>query len=179
MQVAHRYSNRIPELIEHPAFNCVWFYAIWLLLVLGRNDFVFLPLFLLAFHHVFVDGKRSEWLLVASIASLGICADSVISYFNVLEFENDTLMPLWLIVLWLAFASTINRGLKFLHNHIALAFIFGGIGGASSYISGKYFGAVEFSFSFNHTAALLFVHWAILTAVLVTIAKRFQKEASE
>ena len=159
------------NIVENPIFNFVWFYVIWLALVNFGNAAI--PVFIIfaAVHYRLVHNPLSELKLILKIAAIGIIADLLLSATNVFVFEGNLLMPLWLVCLWLAFASTINRGLKFLQKSWMLLVFLGGFGGASSYLTGNYFGAVEFGYGYHTTAFILFVHWAILFPIFIRVIK--------
>ena len=168
-------SKKIASLIDHPLFNFIWFYSIWLLLVLGKNQFISIFVVLMAFHYFFVRDKRYELTFVSICAVIGIAFDGLLSYTGVFIFDNNILMPPWLICLWFAFPSALTRGLRFLNKSWLLCVVLGGFGGASSYLSGAYFGAVEFGYDTMTTGIILVVHWAILFPVLMYISSALKK----
>ena len=168
-------TKKISSLIDHPLFNFIWFYSIWLLLVLGKDQFIPVFIALIAFHYCFVRDKKFELTFVGACALIGISFDALLSYAGVFKFDDNLLMPLWLVCLWVAFPSTLTRGLRFLKRNVFLCVFLGGFGGASSYFSGAYFGAVEFGYDPITTGLILFIHWAILFPVLMYLSGALKK----
>ncbi len=165
--------------VDHPLFNFLWFYAVWLTCVLGREEAWFIAIALIVFHYALVRNRLNEFYFAATSLVIGAAVDTLLSFYDVFIFENDRLMPVWLLILWFAFPSTINRGIKFLKRNIYLAVGVGGFGGASSYISGEYFGAVEFGHSYLLTSIILFLHWGIMIPILIQISKFFPIESKQ
>ena len=165
--------------VDHPLVNFLWFYSVWLTCVLGKNDTWVLALMLIGVHYLFVKNRLNEIYFATISLVIGVTTDAILSYFNIFIFEGNELVPIWLVVLWLGFPSTLNRGLKFLKSNITIAVFVGGFGGASSYVSGMYFGAVEFSYSLMTTSIILVIHWGILIPVLLAISKWFPLDSNE
>jgi hypothetical protein len=153
--------------VDHPAVNFVGFYACWLACVLGGDEWILIPLGLITLHFVFVDNKQREISFSLAACFFGLLVDSALSVSGVFVFANDALMPLWLGVLWLAFSTTFNRGLAFLQGRVGLTFALAGVGGASSYVSGYYLGAVDFGYSTTNTLLILFAVWTFMLPFLL------------
>lgn len=170
--VQSKYLSRISLLIEHPAFNFVWFYCLWFVCVLGANDWLFLAIVVLLFHFIFTSEPRNDFLLSSVIGFIGLCVDCLLSIAGVFEFANNALIPLWLIVLWLGFPLTLRRGLKFLVRFPRLSVLAGSVGGASSYWSGFAFGRVDFAYSTEMTLLILLFVWALLFPALMFLSHR-------
>ena len=172
-----RNIDTVRKTIENPIFNFVWFYSIWLLCVVGGNNWILIPCLLLTLHHICVANRERELVMVVCVGAVGMVTDTLLSAVNVFVFADDLLFPLWLGVLWLAFASILNRSLKFLKRHSLLAMVGGGIGGALSYLSASYLGAVDFGYDRATTMIVLFVHWAILFPVSLYMAHHLSRRS--
>jgi hypothetical protein len=54
----------------------------------------------------------------------------------------SNLLPPWMAGLWLGFCTTLNVSLRWLRNHLAIASVFGMVGGPIAYGSGVKLGAM-------------------------------------
>lgn len=144
-----------------PIVNLIIFNINWFGLVYFRNDFVVIALLLFATHIYYVWwSKSSELVLIAFVAALGISTDSILLYLGVFIFEGEAHLPLWLMTLWLCFATTLSHSLSFIEKsklrQILLGFFFAPL----SYIAGFKLGAVSFSSTPVMTYLLLGFIWA-------------------
>lgn len=89
--------------------NAILFNALWLGLVAIGNPFIPLAIAGLCFHLYIVDQPLHEAKIIAAIAAVGLLTDVLLTFSGIFIFEHT---PYWLLVLWLAFASTMNHSLK-------------------------------------------------------------------
>jgi hypothetical protein len=75
----------------------------------------------------------------------------------------------WILALWLAFASTLNLSLAWMQGRYLIAMLFGASGGPLAYFGAQNIGAVTLPSSTSYIA--LSVGWAVITPVLLYIAK--------
>jgi len=113
-------------------------------------------------------------LLLLSIA-LGLIVDSFWVQTGMISFtENgpiNQIAPLWIIMLWMAFALTINHSLYWLKKHPLLPALMGLFGGPMSYFAGIKFGALEYQANFLLVSLSLAITWAISLTILVRFAE--------
>jgi hypothetical protein len=72
-------------------------------------------------------------------------AFDTVSMASVLSAIKGGFAPDWLIVLWVAFATTINRSLTMLFSSPKVAIVFLTMLGPLAYLAGRAFGAIEFT----------------------------------
>ena len=135
----------------------------WFCCVIG-GDAVAVPAttLILSIHAVFFVENQREWLLIAGVAAIGWFVDSGLTYFSVLEFNVQPILqiPIWLICLWLLFATTLNHSLRWLSHHPLLAPIIAAVCGPLSYLGGSALAGVKIAEPLWQSLLLLAVSWA-------------------
>lgn len=157
------------KLINALGFNFIWFGCV----VYGDN---FLPyaISLLVLHFCFIENHKSELYLVFLIALAGILIDSLLTAFDVFNFElfqsepqsrvTFINIPLWLIALWVAFGATLNHSFSFLKLYFWLRVFTGLMFVPLSYFTGYKLDAVQFSYSVLTTLCVLSLTWGTFMA---------------
>jgi len=87
-----------------------------------------------------------------------------------------SIVPVWILALWLAFATTLNMSLAWMHKRYWISFIFGMIGGPLAYLAAEKLGAVTVASQFSYIALAL--GWAIITPLLLLIARHISSVES-
>jgi Protein of unknown function (DUF2878) len=85
---------------------------------------------------------------------------------------DSTVLPLWMVALWAAFATTLNVSLRVLRRRYLLSAAIAAVGAPLAYEAGAALGAVQWV---QATPALLLVAvgWAVLLPLLMRTAERF------
>lgn len=169
-------SVRDRALTERLWFNALWFQSTWFSCVLGREHWLPLTIAMLALHFVLVANPLAEARRLAPIALAGIVVDSLLSLVGVFDFGPGVIIPAWLALLWVAFATTLSRSLSFLGRHVWLAAAVGGIAVPFNYAVGARLGAVDFGLSPVITAVALIAVWAALLPNLYRLARQPVRE---
>ncbi len=164
------YQARARGLVEKTWFNAIWFQITWLVCVLGRDAFTPLVVALIALHFTLVASPRQEAAELAPIVALGVVVDSLLSALGVFDFGAQ-LVPIWLCLLWVAFATTLTRAFAFLGKRYWLAALVGGVAVPFNYGAGAGFGAVSLPLDTTTTALVLMVVWAVLLPVLFRLSR--------
>jgi hypothetical protein len=161
-------------IFRHNFVNILFFNAIWFTCVIGRLDWIWIsaPVLLIYILTNFPSPQKIL-LYVAVPAAIGILIDAVLIQLNVFVFPKATTwMPLWLVVLWLGFATTLTKSLALFGKRPVLAVAAGMFGFPLSYLTAHRFGAVDFGYSTEMVALLLSAIWAIMLPTLFWILKR-------
>lgn len=115
--------RRLPRWSSAAIFNVVWFSC-----VTGNNRFaVVMTVLYLLFHSVTFVQSRQEYGFILCLAGVGIFLDSVLTTLNVIHFSHRieigmvSIAPVWMMCLWLCFATTIHHGFHWLHHRLWLA----------------------------------------------------------
>lgn len=149
----------------------IWFQALWFIAVLGRKDEQALLLLLIGLT-IAISFKVSKWPMskMLVLVGIGICVDQLNIVFNVLNFGGATVIPVWLVGLWLAFqwyAVYLLPVVKRLSIFAVMAIC--AVGGSASYFAGMKFGAVEWPLDTAVTLAILGCEWALLSLIIVKV----------
>ncbi|MDC0182594.1 DUF2878 domain-containing protein [Nitrosomonadales bacterium] len=159
-------------------FNFILFQLGWFILILGaamNETFtaVILSLSLLAVHLLIIDQKLNEIKLILIAGFIGFLFDGIIQYYKLIIYNSPgwefPLTPIWIIILWMFFAITLNHSLVWLRNRMILSSIFGAIGGPLAYLAGEKLGAIIITQQLS--LLLLSIGWALITPFLISIGK--------
>ena len=161
-------------------WNFLGFQAAWFACVLGAaHDRPWLGplvvLFLLTWH----IGTAPEWrpavCRIVLIGLLGALVDSMLGFAGVLQYRDGLgaswVCPIWLIALWMAFATTLKHSLGLLEGRHAVAALVGGIFGPLSYYGGQALGALRVRGGLVDGLLVLMVLWAVLLPGLLWLGQ--------
>ena len=164
-------------LSEKTWFNALWFQSAWFLCVLGREALLPITLGMIALHFLLVASASQELRRLAPIAAVGIGVDALLSASGLFDF-GPVLLPLWLMALWIAFATTLTRALAVFGRKPWIAAAIGSVGVPFNYAVGAKMGAVVLPMDPVVTALVLVSVWAVLLPVLYRIAGPANQQAS-
>ncbi len=151
----------------------VAYQAFWFACVMGaeHGSLWSAPLALACFIPLrFIIGTRTRWredlLHMLTVGALGFLVDSGFAATGLMSYAapwpSAALAPLWIVMIWLAFALTLRDGLGFLHERPLLAGILGAVGAPLSYLgAARGFGVVKFPMGEGAALAALAVAWFI------------------
>lgn len=139
----------------------ILFNLLWLGLVMYGNGAIILALPWLVFFAWHTKLTKYEFCLATIVSFIGISIDNILTVLGVFRFPNESLIPYWLIVLWLCFSCLLLRVPQQLKTtrwlQIILAMIFAPI----SYFVGFQLSAVRFGLDVIPTLLLLAVIWPL------------------
>jgi hypothetical protein len=163
------------RLLRNPLFwNALVFQIGWFLCVAG-GDVIALGAALigLLIHGIVGPCRPVEWLCIGLAALLGIMLDSALHSLGVLQFNafDGYGVPLWLVALWLLFASTLNSSLRWLQTRPLWAAACGVFVVPLSYWAGTRLGAdgvgaASFGLATPVALAILALAWGLLLPLL-------------
>ncbi|QVL48214.1 MAG: DUF2878 domain-containing protein [Thiocapsa sp.] len=158
------------------AFQIAWFACVlggahgWPWLGVGVTALV------VALHLWMSDGPRREAMLLVLVGAIGAVWDGFLVRFGFLEYSSGMLLPwlapVWIIAMWVAFATTLNVVLSWLKGRWTLAVVLGAIGGPLAFYGGHRLGAVAFPDTFV-AMAVLAGGWSFLMPLSAWLAQRF------
>lgn len=170
------------------AINFILFQIAWLACVIGAAKGmpllgVAVTFAVLAWHLHKANNAKPELLLMLAALAIGSCLDQFMLSMQVVAYQEHgwsaSLVPVWIMALWLAFATTLNVSLAWMQGHYFICMLFGAAGGPLAYLGAEKIGAV--SLHGNATYIALSISWAGVTPLLVYLAAHlngFKKEAA-
>ena len=161
-------SRRVRLLLNAGLFQLGWFACVlgaqrpWLLLI---------AIACLAIHLLWIANDRDEWRSLLRVAPCGWVLDSALFHLGLFYFSGTTVvLPLWLAILWLLFASTLRHSLSWTKRPWWVGSLLGVFGGPLSYWGGAQLAGVGLPLGTWPSMLLLVLIWAILMPALHRIA---------
>lgn len=157
-------SGRARLLANAALFQLAWFACVfgaqspWLLLIAAAC---------VAAHLLWVSQERQEWRTLLAVAGCGWLLDSALLQLGLFGFAGSSpVLPLWLALLWLSFATTLRYSLGWTARPWWLGSALGAIGGPLSYLGGARLAGVELPLGVTPSLLILAVIWAVLLPAL-------------
>ena len=159
--------------------NVILFYIIWWGCVLGvKYSYnllgLVLTLMVLAIHLKIVSLNSnyiSELKLILYSGALGVIVESIHLYGGILNyngyiFQESNFPPIWIICMWLGFATTLNYSMYWMKGKWFIMIIAGAVFGPLSYMAGVNLGTISFNFSNSFSCFFIALTWAISIPLL-------------
>jgi hypothetical protein len=175
-------ANKSPHvnlLRNKTLLNVVFFQALWLSCVAGAGmgyAWAGLPVLLIfaAYHAKASAWPRADLALVLFSVVLGVLCDSALIQLGFLRFQqpipSSEIAPVWIAMLWVGFAMTLNHSMAFFKTRLIAATVFGLLGGPLAYwVANHAWKAVTFTAPDWQVYTALAVIWAVLTPLLLRI----------
>ena len=127
----------------------------------------------IAWHLRGCERAGRELALVLCAGGIGSTADAALLAWGGLIYRGHAggpLGPVWIVALWMAFATTLNVSLVWLRGRPLLAAALGGVGGPLAYLAGRRLGAVAFGPPDTAPLTVLALVWSLSIVVLVQLA---------
>lgn len=161
--------------------NFVLFQISWFACVLGAAREqpwlgVAVVLACVAWHLAKAKNARNELILLLIALLIGGLFDQMMQSTGLISYKahgwSTDLVPAWILALWLAFTTTLNVSLRWMHGRWLVAILFGLIGGPLAYLGAVKLGAATLN---NPPASyiVLALGWGTLTPLLLIISQKF------
>lgn len=164
--------------------NLVGFNACWFALVIGAAQGLWWPgLAALAVFAIATlatsPWPRSDLKLVAAALGVGLVLETALVQGGIFRYAtpipSPALAPIWMLGLWVNFALSVNHSLGFLSGRVALAAVFGAIGGPLAYWgAARVFGAAEILAPAPLALGILAVAYGLATPALAELGRRWR-----
>jgi hypothetical protein len=161
--------------------NFVLFQLCWFACVLGAaNGYPWwafaLVVVAVGWQCLYAPQPKQALLLVLLVTVAGGVLDQVMVNHDLVRYEahgwSDKVVPVWILALWISFASTLNVSMRWLQAYPVVAVLFGAIGGPLAYFAAQKLGAVllpQVPLSF----VALGLAWGGMMLFLIKLAKRY------
>ncbi|MCB9026530.1 MAG: DUF2878 domain-containing protein [Bdellovibrionaceae bacterium] len=158
--------------------NAIGFQFVWWTAAVYTNWAILIGTLFVLLHFIFLKNTKKEFYFVLIVSLIGILIDSTLTHLNFLKFQNTfdsglTWIPIWMMFLWVAFASTINHSLSWAFKNLFLCFFVGGLGGSLSYIGAAKMGTITLLLPFDQSLLILMIVWGFFFILLNVIRKDF------
>jgi len=173
-------STNPPHSLRRIILNLVAFQIAWLACVLGGAQQqpwlgVVVVALVVAYHlkQCVAPGRELRLLLIMGV--MGAVWDGMLVRFGFLDYPSGLLVPwlapVWIIAMWVGFATILNVSLGWLKGRWGLAVVLGGLAGPLAYYAGYRLGGVTFP-DFFVAMVVLAGGWSFLMPVSLWLAQR-------
>ncbi|MDP1765354.1 MAG: DUF2878 domain-containing protein [Methylotenera sp.] len=166
--------------------NFILFQIAWLACVAGAAKGlpwlgVAVTIVVLGWHLIKAKQATTELILIVVALLIGASFDQALLSMKWVEYQqhgwSTSFVPVWILALWVAFASTLNVSLAWMQGRYVTSVMFGAAGGPLAYLGAENIGAVSLHGNTSYIA--LAAGWAVITPLLLHLAKHlngFKKE---
>lgn len=160
------------------AINIIAFQIAWATAVLLGDIYALaVTCIYLIIHQVFLLKGSREWILIVVIVLLGTLVDTLFTAMGILDFGKTLIViPLWLICLWVMFATTLCHSLRWFKNNLLLAAGFAAVAGPFSYFAGARLNDVELGQPLWCSLLILSLWWACVFPVTLKLTRWVENE---
>lgn len=159
-------------------FNLLMFQLGWAVCILGGNLMaVIYSVIALLIHHRYLVKSKSEWQLIGWVVLVGIAWDSLLVFLGLIIYSHTGWfsLPVWMVCLWVLFATTFMHSLFWLARLLWLAAISAAIFGPMSYWAGVNLSDASFGASPITSMMVIAAGWAVLFPVGLYMTGRFKQ----
>ncbi|MBX3396616.1 MAG: DUF2878 domain-containing protein [Phycisphaerae bacterium] len=165
--------------MQRMIINILLFQATWFAAIFGAAQGHAWPgpLFAtitLVIHLLMRTHRAVEARLVLSCALIGFVVDCLWARLGILSFAAEMPRswpcPLWMLSIWIGFATTLNGGLARLQRRFLLAAVIGGVSGPIAYSAAESIGAILIHGSRVPALCLIGGGYAVLLPIMLRLA---------
>jgi hypothetical protein len=164
-------SIRLKESSKKKLLNIALFQAGWFICIFAGSLWaVGATLLALLIHGFFFVKHAREWIVIVLFSALGIAIDSTLINFDILK-STSSLIPLWLICLWVFLSFTLCHSLQWLQDRLALSAVAAAVLGPWSYWAGSQFVDIQLT-SLPISFLVLSLVWALVLPLGLFLARK-------
>ena len=159
--------------------NFCLFQVGWFVCILGAAwNYTYIAIAIsigILFLHLYLTDKNANDIKLSAIAAtFGFIFDGIMQFSNMIIYNNPGVpypfTPIWIVILWILFAITLNHSLAWLKGRTSLAMLFGLMGGPLVYLAGEKLMAV--TIASPNTLIVLSIGWAFITPLLISFGEK-------
>ena len=164
--------------------NVVLFQATWFSLVMGPLWLAVIPLTMLLIHAgICSDNAKREIAFAFCVMCFGVICDSIMMTFNIYSLQplsvfDQSLLPSWLILLWVAFSMSLKHSLNWLFSMPKVMLIILTIVGPASYYAGAQLNPQRIVIELDLIYWVM-IQWAVLSLIILGLHEAFYNRALE
>ena len=165
--------------INSKFFNALLFNLAWFLCVSFGNAVAVLTCVVVLFLHFrYISKDIKELLMLVQVVMIGVLVDGLLITSGVLINADDSLLSeliaqIWMIALWLLFATTLNHCFVWLQSRLLTAALLGAIAGPFSYWVGTNLSSLSFALPLMNSLLIVGLVWALVFPLCLLLAKRY------
>ncbi|WP_041522073.1 DUF2878 domain-containing protein [Gilvimarinus agarilyticus] len=163
--------------------NMSLFQVGWFVCLIGGSYWALgFTLVALVVHTIFILHSPREWRLLAGIALAGIVWDGLLMSTGLISFaapqstvyigEWFALIPVWLICLWVLFATTVNHSLYWLARYPLASALLAALFAPISYFAGVKISDAQFAIPIWQPLMAVAIGWAIVFPTALCYCRR-------
>lgn len=142
---------------------------------------VLLALVVIVWHVCIAINKKAEIRLLFMAIIIGGIFDQLMLTTRLISYQSHgwgthswsaSLVPVWILGLWLGFATTLNMSLRWMRDKWLIAIFLGFMGGPLAYMGAARLGAVTLNQN-PQTLIALAIGWGLLTPLLLKASLHF------
>ena len=162
--------------------NLLLFQLGWFACVLGgAYDQVLIgsmiALAVIGYHFFRAANAAKEFRLLMLALIIGLVFESMVTAQGLAFYSHgqvfDSIAPLWMILMWPLFATTLNLSMRWLKGLAPLLIaVIGAVFAPLAYYAGNRLGAVEYD-NFILSMSIIAIAWSILLPAMVTMSLKF------
>jgi len=166
-------------------FNGLIFQTGWFVAILAAASGATLlatlaPLAVVAIYLVQVHDLRNALRLIAAAAVIGFIGETVLMTLGLTYYSAHmpltSVAPIWVVALWMAFATLPNLALRWFRGHLVLTAVLGAIFGPLTYLGGENFGAGHMGEPYWLGITGVALMWAFAAPLLLWLGARWESE---
>jgi len=159
--------------------NFILFQLAWFSCVVGAAKGmpwlgVAVTMVILRWHFHKARQAKPEFILISAALVIGACFDQLMLWMHVVAYQQHgwsiSLVPVWILALWVAFATTLNVSLAWMQERYLVSILFGAAGGPLAYLGAERIGAILLQGYPSYIA--LSLGWAVITPTLLYLASQ-------
>lgn len=172
--------HRIPPPLNFGLYQLAWFAC-----VMGAGSGHFLAgviavLAVCGLHLAASPHPGREFGIILATGFIGAAWETLLVKGGWVRYHGNGLEqfpPVWIVALWLAFATTFNASLRWLQGRHLLAAVLGLLGGPLAWYAGEHLQALELP-DRSLSLAIIGLGWALLMPLLLHMAERLGNGAN-
>ena len=132
-------------------------------------------LFFIISHLLIIKNKKKESIFLILAGTIGLVVDSFKAFSGFITYNGtfvENFAPLWIIAMWVGFASTINHSGDWVKQRYVIAMFLGVIFGPLNYLFGNRMEALSLNWDLTFSVIILSIVWGGAVPLLYFLAHK-------